>query len=157
MELSLAAGKSKTEIREFAGLGSDNVLHDSEGVEVGFGYDTRKENGGKLRVFYGGKQNNNDIIYAGKDKSYGLHNINLSRQLNEGESIFINWKNGTGLKIYCEDGITKVKRICGGSYDEIGKWVSENGESEYTSLYFDDDVNTKRFDKIETIFFKEII
>lgn len=161
MELSLATGKSKTEIREFAGLGSDNVLHNPNGIEVGYGYDTNKENGGRLRVFYGGKQNSNEIIYAGRDRSFGTHNINLSRPLVEGESIFINWKNGTGLKIYCERENTKlktkVKKICGGSYGEIGKWASENRESENTSLLFDDDMNTKRFDKIETVFFKEII
>ena len=162
MTLNLVAGNSKTPIYEFAESSSaaSYALYNPDGIEVGYGYDARKseeEGGGQLRVFYGGlDESNNEIIYSGIENSAGLHNITLSRELLENERIIINWKNGYQLVIYEEGGTTKVKKRNGGSYDEIGKWADNTGNSEYTALYFDDDMNTKRFDKIETKSFEEI-
>lgn len=210
MILNLAAGKSKTLIYEFAESSSaaSYALYNPDGIEVGYGYDARKDNGGELRVFYSGLDgSNNEIIYSGIENSAGLHNITLSRELLENERIIINWKNGYQLVIYSDEGykevvpasgsnphnlglyelkhiegegvnyqeykitgdtqvqdktyyektlMTKVKKRNGGSYDEIGKWADNTGNSEYTALYFDDDMDTKRFDKIETKSFEEI-
>ena len=58
-------------------------------------------------------------------------------------------------KYYSYTLMTKVKKINGGSYSEIGKWADESGNSEYTALLFDDDINTKRFDKIKVKTFEE--
>lgn len=158
MILNLTSGKSKIPVYEFAESSSaaSSALYNPDGIEVGFGYDAKKSNGGELRTFYGGLENNSEIIYTGIEVSPGLHNIHLNRPLAEGEKIIINWKTGPGLVVYCENGVTKVKRRTGGTYNEIGKWNSNDGSSENTSLFFDDDVNTKRFDYIETVFFEEI-
>ena len=58
-------------------------------------------------------------------------------------------------KYYSYALMTKVKKRSGGSYNEIGKWADETGSSEHTALLFDDDMNTKRFDKIEIENFEE--
>lgn len=50
---------------------------------------------------------------------------------------------------------TRVKKRVGGSYQEIGKWLSSDGNSENTYPLFKDDVLTKRFDYIETKNFRE--
>ena len=160
MILNLASEKNKTPVYEFAESSStaSAAIYNPDGIEVGFGYDAKKSNGGNLRAFYGGLNSSSaEIAYSGIEKSSGLHNINLSRPLVKGEKIIINWKTGPGLVIYCdENGITKVKRRSGGTYNEIGKRNSESGSSENTALFFNDDVNTKRFDYIETVFFEEI-
>ena len=93
--------------------------------------------------------------FSGIEKSPGLHSIHLSRSLKEGESVVFTWKNGYQLIIYEENGTTKVKKINGGSYDEIGQWLNEDGHSEHTALKFDDNIRLKRFEKIETKTFEE--
>ena len=150
MTLNIPTGKSNFPLYDFPGEGvpEENVLYNSEGVDIVYGFN------GEKRYVYGaiGKNNSEEIAFGGKEYSAGLHSISLSRALANGEKIHIMWYDGHQLIIYAEDGITKVKKINGGSYNEIGKKTS-TGEN--TALYFNDDMNTKRFDKIETKSFEE--
>ena len=151
--ITLPAGKSNIPLYEFPVSGETvDYLYNEDGVEINYGYDSE----GNYRVAYGALDNNNEeFAFGGKIHSAGLHNIHLNRPLAEGEKISLTWKDGHQLIIYEEGGVTKVKKRNGGSYSEIGKWADENGNSEYTALLFDDDMNTKRFDVIETESFEE--
>ena len=140
-------GKHRINLYEFNGPGADpsKVLYDPSGVIIHYGFDGN--------VVYGDQEG---YAYSGLEKSPGLHSIYLSRKLFEGENITLTWKNGYQLLIYVEDGVTKVKKRSGGSYQEIGQWADGNGHSEKTALKFNDDVTLKRFEKIETKSFEEI-
>lgn len=152
---TLQAGKSKLPLYEFPIEGETvDYLYNPEGIEINYGYDSQ----GRYRVAYGALDSNNnnpEFVFGGKDYSSGLHNIHLSRTLTNGEEIVLTWYDGHQLVLYGENGMTKVKKINGGSYSEIGKWADESGNSEYTALLFDDDINTKRFDKIKVKTFEE--
>ena len=161
MTLNLEAGTSKTPIYEFTygGISSSAasyVLYSDSGLEMNYGFDDRNRDGNCIKTAYGGLDGEGALNYGGIGNSAGVHGIHLSRPLAAGEEINITWYNGYQLIIYEDDGTTKVKKRNGGSYDEIGKWADENGNSEYTALLFDDDMYTKRFDKVETESFEEI-
>lgn len=156
MELSLTAGKSKTPIYEFAQPGSaaSSALYNPDGIEVGYGYDTRKDNDGQLRVFYGGLgNNNNDVVeieYAGIQHSAGLHNISLSRELAEGEKIIVNWKNGYKLVIYSEEGYKEVAPESGSDPHDLGLYElklieTEDGSYQKYELTEDTQVQDKTY------------
>ena len=210
VQLQIPTGKNNYPLYEFPGddIPANKVLYNSEGVEINYGYDSQ----GRYRVAYGALDSSSAdsaFAFGGKKYTSGLHSINLSRPLANGEQITIMWYDGHELIIYGENGylevkpssgsnphnlglyelvhidtgvtedipnnyfkyvltedtsvvndkkyynktlITKVKKRNGGSYSEIGKKVN-NGEN--TALYFNDDMNTKRFDKIETNSFEE--
>ena len=139
-------GKHRINLYEFDGPGADpsKVLYDPSGVIIHYGFDGN--------VVYGDKEG---YAYSGLENSPGLHSINMSRKLLKGESIILTWKNGYQLLIYEDNGITKVKKRNGGSYQEVGQWADEDGHKEHTALKFDDDITLKRFDYIETKNFKE--
>ena len=153
--ITLSAGKSNIPLYEFPVVGKTvNYLYNPDGVIINYGYDSQ----GRYRVAYGALSSSSAssaFAFEGKEYSAGIHSIHLKRQLTAGEEVSLTWKDGHQLVIYEEDGVTKVKKRNGGSYSEIGKWKDENGNSEYTALYFNDDMNTKRFDKIETKSFEE--
>lgn len=154
-QITLPTGKSNIPIYEFpiAGTTGINYLYNENGIEINYGYDSN----GRYRVAYGALLDNNhsEFAFGGKDYSAGLHSIKLGRRLTVGEEINLVWHDGHRLVIYEENGTTKVKKRNGGSYNEIGKWINEDGSSEHTALYFNDDLNTKRFDKIEIKSFEE--
>ena len=135
--ISLNPGSSITYIDE-------SELYDSTGIKINYGYNGRN--------VYGDEASS---AYAAIMQTPGLHNIHISRQLTDGEEIRLHWRNGCDLIFFCDDGKTKVKKVVGGTYQEIGKWADEDGHSENTCLKFEDDVLTKRFDYIETKTFKE--
>ena len=120
-------------------------LYNPEGIEILYGFKD-----GLKKYVYG---DTDEAGYGGLEQTGGLHGIHLSRPLSEGESVVVHWRNGYELVFFCKDGITKVKKRTGGSYQETGKQISK--DSEYTSIKFDDDIYTKRFDYIETKNFKE--
>ena len=151
VQLQIPTGKNNYPLYEFPGedIPSNRVLYNPDGVEINYGYDSQ----GRYRVAYGALDSSSaEFAFGGKKYTSGLHSINLSRPLANGEQITIMWYDGHELIIYAEDGTTKVKKRNGGSYSEIGKKVNDG---ENTALYFDDDMNTKRFDKIETNSFEE--
>ena len=154
LSITLESGATKTKIHEFPTTdpSSDEYLYNPDGLEVAYGFD------GEKRYMYGAIDESSDTFaFGGKEYSAGLHNVHLSRALHPGEEVRLIWRNGYRLIIFCdENGVTKVKKPVGGSYQEIGKWASINGNSENTCIKFNDDVKTKRFDYIETINFKEI-
>ena len=139
---TLAAGNNIIPLCEFSTNPEDNALYTDEGLEVGYGYNSEASQSGtesnrnktRPRVFYSGLDNNDEIIYAGIEHSAGLHNINLSRPLTEGEMITINWLNGQQLVIYEEGGKTKVKKPNGGSYSELGKWTTYKNVALYAAV-----------------------
>ena len=150
MELTLNSGTTKTKINEFPIDASSASLYNPDGVDVAYGFD------GEKRYMYGAIDSSSaEFAFGGKEHSAGLHNVNLSRPLVEGEEIHLIWRNGYQLVVFCENGVTKVKKPVGGSYQEIGKWASVNGNSENTCIKFNDDVSTRRFDYIETREYKE--
>lgn len=138
----IAAGNNIIPLCEFSSDPEDNALYTEEGLEVGYGYDAEtipsgtesNRNRTRLRVFYSGIDDNDEIAYAGIEHSAGLHNINLSRPLAAGERITLNWLNGQQLVIYEEDGKTKVKKPNGGSYSEIGKLTAYKNVMLYTAV-----------------------
>ena len=146
VKIDAELGKHRVNLYEFDGEGVDptKVLYDPDGVAISYGFDGDK--------VYGDVEG---YAFSGIEKSPGLHSIHLSRSLKEGESVVFTWKNGYQLIIYEENGTTKVKKINGGSYDEIGQWLNEDGHSEHTALKFDDNIRLKRFEKIETKTFEE--
>ena len=158
MTLNPPAGTNKYSIYEFAhdSSSASSALYSESGLEIGYGYNDRDGNNNRIKTFYGGADSSNAaLFYGGVGNSAGMHGIHLNRPLAEGEEINITWYNGYQLVIYEDHGTTKVKKRNGGSYSEIGKWLDEDGISERTALLFDDDMYTKRFDKIETKSFEE--
>ncbi len=144
MKLNLTSADKKIPINEYYG---DNVLYNKNGVEVHYGFDGKKEYGAI-------DENSDEFFFGGIEKSGGLHSIQLSRPLAAGERVVVNWRNGYQLIIWSDGDKTRVKRRKGGSYQESGKWKDE-GFSENNVLLFDDSVDTKRFDYIETKIFEE--
>lgn len=140
LTLNFQSGNNKQYIEE-------NELYNPEGIEVFYGF-----RDGVKKYYY---SDSDDSGYGGLEQSGGLHAIHLSRPLTEGEKVFVNWRNGYQLIIFCENGKTKVKKRTGGTYQEVGKWADETGNSEYTVVRFDDDIYKKRFEYIETKNFKE--
>lgn len=143
--ITLNPGNNRTQINE-------EELYNPDGIEIHYGYDGKAvygyldESGAEAEEF----------PYSALAQTPGLHNINLSRPLEPGEEITLHWRNNYDLIIFCdENGITKVKKPIGGTYQEIGKWADDSGYSENTCPKFDDDILTKRFDYIETKVFKE--
>lgn len=132
LELNLSPGSSKTPINE--------ELYNPNGVEIHYGYDGK--------AVYGDEE---DYAYSAITQTPGLHNITLSRPLASGEKVVFRWRNNYILVIYCDDsGKTRVRKTIGGTYQEIGKWLDEEGNFENTCPKFNDNVLTKRFDYIET-------
>ena len=152
MVLNLASGKSRTQIYEFPIPNEDNVLYNGEPQTIEYGF----MSGNDLSAYGANGENNTVINYGGQTNSAGTHTIHLSRPLARGEKILFNWYNGYQLIIYEEDGKTKARKPSGGSYNEIGKWANDDGSEEHTAIRFDDDMLTKRFDKIEIRTSKEI-
>lgn len=143
MELNLTSTDKITKVNEY-GESPVTSIYNPNGVEIHYGFDGKKAYGAL-------DENNDEFFFGGIEKSGGLHSVQLSRPLVEGEKITLNWKNGYRLIIWCDsDGITKVKRVKGGSYQEIKK---EDGEKNV--LLFNDDVYTKRFDYVESKIFEE--
>lgn len=137
--ITLNAGRNKTNIDE-------DELYNPDGIVIHYGYDGR--------AVYGDEEG---YAYSAISQTPGLHSIQLDRVLMPGEEIVLHWRNGYDLIIY-NPGIpnrTLVKKRVGGSYQEIGKWSSPDGNSERTCPLFEDDVLTKRFDYIETKNFRE--
>ena len=141
LTLNFPAGNSKQYIEE-------GELYNPNGIETLYGFKD-----GLKKYVYGDEQG---LGYGGIEQTGGLHSVRLSRPLSEGESVVVHWRNGYDLIFFYKDGITKVKKRVGGTYQEIGKWTDESGNSEYTAIKFDDDIYTKRFDYIETKNFKEL-
>lgn len=139
LEINLSPNDSKKYIDE-------NDLYNPDGIEIFYGYK------GDKKYAYGDED---DVAFGGIEQTGGLHGIHLSRPLSEGERVILHWRNNYDLIIFCKGGKTRVKKRIGGTYQEIGKWADENGNSEYTTYKFKDDIYTKRFDYIETENFKE--
>lgn len=142
MKLVLHSTDKITKINEY---GESPYIYNPDGVEIHYGFDGKKAYGAI-------DENNDEFFFGGIEKSGGLHSIQLSRPLTNGEKITLNWKNGYQLIIWCDNGVTKVKKRTGGSYQEIGK---KKGSGEENVLYFNDDVYTKRFGYIESKTFEE--
>lgn len=138
LTLEFQAGEDKKYIDE-------TELYNPDGIEITYGFKD-----GQKKYVYGDEQ---EYGYGGIEQSGGLHGIHLSRELKEGERVVFHWRNGYDLVFFYKDGKTKVKKRVGGSYQEIGKQI--DGDAEHTSVRFDDDIYTKRFDYIETKNFKE--
>ena len=159
LEITLNAGKSTTKINEFPDGSSSAYLYNPEGVDIAYGF-----NGEKHYMYGAIDASSAEFAFGGKEQSGGLHSINLSRELKEGEEVRLVWRNGYQLIIFSEiieengvkKRITKAKKPSGGSYQEIGKWVNSDGSSENTCIMFEDNVLTKRFDYIKIMNFKEI-
>jgi len=143
MILNLNSTSKKININEYGDSSTENVLYNPDGVSIHYGYDGKK--------VYGDEDG---YAYSGIENTGGIHSIHLSRELTSGEYLILNWRNGYQLIIWSDGNKTRVKRRKGGSYQEIGKWIND-GNSEKTCLLFNDNVYTKRFDKIETKMFEE--
>lgn len=148
LTLNFQAGNNKQYIEE-------NELYSPSGIEILYGFKD-----GLKKYVYGDEEG---AGYGGLEQTGGLHSVRLSRPLSEGESVVVHWRNGYELVFFSEiieengvqKRITKVKKRVGGTYQEVGKWADESGNSEYTTIKFNDDIYTKRFDYIETKNFKE--
>lgn len=142
---------------------NEDKLYNPNGIEIHYGYDGR--------AVYGALDSDKtEFPFTAIQQTPGLHNIQLSRALEPGEKVVLHWRNNSELLIYGDtiierdeegkviktEDVVRVKISVGGTYQETGKWVDEEGNSEYTLPKFDDDVFTKRFDYIETRTLKEI-
>lgn len=158
MELNLNPGKQREPLNE------DKQLYNPSGIEIHYGYDGR--------AVYGAiGPDKTEFPFTAIQQTPGLHNIQLSRALEPGEQIVLHWRNNSELVICGETlvvrddkgnptgetkKVVKVKIPVGGTYQEVGKWADETGNSEHVLPTFEDSVLTKRFDYIETRALKEI-
>ena len=126
---------------------NENDLYNPDGIKILYGFKD-----GRKKYAYGDSP---DTGFGGIEQTCGLHGVHLSRRLANGEKVVLHWRNGYDLIFYCEGDKTKVKKRVGGTYQEVGKWADENGNSEFACPKFNDDIYTKRFDYIETKNFKE--
>ena len=156
MELNLSLGNQRNLLNE-------DELYNPNGIEIHYGYDGR--------AVYGALDSDEtEFPFAATQQTLGLHSIQLSRALEPGEKVILHWRNNSELLIYGDtvverdeegkviktEDVVRVKIPVGGTYQETGKWVDEEGNSEHTLPKFDDDIFTKRFDYIETRTLKEI-
>lgn len=100
-----------------------------------------------------------EVTPSNNPQSEGLYELKLTEETFDGVTypyyiykLTSDTQTIQGKKYYRYGLINKVKKRSGGSCSEIGKKI---GELENTALLFNDDMNTKRFDKIEVETFEE--